>query len=476
MKRFTDTQKKWALTATMIALLGCSVSFNSNNTGNSSVDLASESEELMVPTNVKIGKEDIKVRLIKMSDKETTVVLPPQKNSEGKVLFECADCSTFVLNKKLRNDSDTIAEFQAEIVKKWTNTKEEKKEIVKAASDVKEERKTGGRRERIAKEDRDEDLRSDVDDEAADLASYVDEKCLGKSAKDSDRRERRNSKSVSCVSKYFLDYVKKYEISESVTAKYYQKMIEPKILNRIRDGIRSQTEDGLDSSDEAFETITTLLQELPTESSLLRKAIVMTSTKAVTKSASTARQMVAQATATHRTSDLAAAIDQINATGSLADNLSIMNQDALFNLNGDNNISMSEARNIYSSAYGRIAQDVKTGMMKWIPVQAMSNPNAVNVNAYQVPVIGNDMRIGYATELGQGVLAAPGSNNNSNWGNNNLLNGQQNNNGVLIAPQQLQQNTSNGTQFGQPRAVTPEAMRAAQNIRSQQGQAIWVQQ
>jgi hypothetical protein len=474
MKKFTDTQKKWALTATMIAALGCSVSFNSHTNGFASLDLASESDGhklIQVPTS----KGMLDVHLIAAGDK-TTAVTSPVKDAEGKATFDCKECiKTMTLDKKI---TDNVADIQVAIMAELVKAPAKKEEkVVKEASEVREERKTSGRDEAPLREERKSKLRSETNDEAELLADYIDDKCS--SGQDDDGRRRRSSnKSSNCVADNFLAYATKYKVSDSVLANYYIEEIEPDLAEQISGSIDSQDEDGYRESTNADETISKLLRKLPGDGTRkLRQAIVQTSTKAVVRSAAEARRLVLKAKQSRRTIDLKAAIDQINATGAYAEELRVFNQDALFDLDGNNKISQAQARSIYNSAYGNVVEDIKTGIVQWVPAQAYGNPNAINIDTYQLPTFKNGLNFG--SDIGGGVLRAPGYGNNDNsnssdWSGQGVNQGS--NNGVLIAPQMLQQNTSNGTQFGQPRTASPQALEAARQIRAQQGQSAWVQQ
>jgi hypothetical protein len=468
MKRFTDTQKKWALTATMIAVLGCSVSFNSNNTGNSSVDLASESEELMVPTNVKIGKEDIKVRLIKMSDKETTVVLPPQKNSEGKVLFECADCSTFVLNKKLRNDSDTIAEFQAEIVKKWTNTKEEKKEIVKAASDVKEDKED---REVSERDERREERRAEAKREKDE---YQDDLDLLKDAAEDCRSESTKSEKLKCVIDAYSDTLSQ-EISFTYKNRKGKTVKDSRPLNpkaalefytkNIESGVKSDLRRTGGNS-----ALYEVLASLPSDFNNVRQKALSSSTAALYEATVDYRDSIARAMQSRNPSDQVKAQQNQANLQQLNSSLSANNTSALLEASRRGNIEYSEARELFELGYERPASNLTDISSKWLTINSQGRI-VPNLNSYPLPTSisgsfdGMDLSERLSNMRADGVLPAPGSNttNPSNRSN-------------MVAPVLLQQNSSSGAQFGQPRSLSPEALRASQDIRSQQGQAIWVQQ
>jgi hypothetical protein len=466
MKKFTDTQKKWALTATMIAVLGCSVSFNSNNTGNSSVDLASESEELMVPTNVTIGKEDIKVRLIKMSDKETTVVLPPQKNSEGKVLFECADCSTFVLNKKLRNDSDTIAEFQAEIIKKWTSKKEEK--VVKEASgNVKEDKEDRDVSERDEKrEARRAEAKREKDE-------YQDDLDLLKDAAEDCRIESTKSEKLKCVIDVYSD-----TLSEEISFKYKNRKGETVTGSRqinakaaldfytknIESGVKSDLRRTGGNS-----ALYEVLASLPSDFNNVRQKALSSSTVALYEATVDYRDSIARAMQSR------SPVDQVRAQKNQSDlqelnkSLWANNSSALLEASRRGNIEYSEARELFELGYERPATSLDDISSKWLTLNAQGRI-VPNLNSYPLPTSisgsfdGLDLSQRLNNMRADGVLPAPGSTTNPSNRSN------------LVAPELLQQNSSDGLQFGQPRSLSPEALRASQQIRSQQGQNIWAQQ
>jgi hypothetical protein len=145
------------------------------------------------------------------------------------------------------------------------------------------------------------------------------------------------------------------------------------------------------------------------------------------------------------------------------------NSSALLEASRRGNIEYSEARELFELGYERPATSLDDISSKWLTLNAQGRI-VPNLNSYPLPTSisgsfdGLDLSQRLNNMRADGVLPAPGSTTNPSNRSN------------LVAPELLQQNSSDGLQFGQPRSLSPEALRASQQIRSQQGQNIWAQQ
>ena len=82
MKSFT-APKKWALTATLLAVLGFNVSFNNNTDGIASADFASTSSE--IEGKIHTAKGVIPVKYLNGGDDKVLAIIP-KTMTEGKIV------------------------------------------------------------------------------------------------------------------------------------------------------------------------------------------------------------------------------------------------------------------------------------------------------------------------------------------------------------------------------------------------------
>lgn len=471
MKKFTDTQKKWALTATMIAALGCSVSFNSG-TRSATLDLASESNT--ISDSVKVGNKVINVRLTSTIDQRTVIEQSPATDAEGKATFECDDCRTYIVKQPL-GDGKAMLEAVTKAIKiKYAESSVE--DSVMEAMDIRKDKsETARSKDKKSNHPEDHD-RLSRDDQYSLLEDNGDKKCYR-------RNERREDLEIAkCYAEAMISTLKENgkRISPEVAVLYYEK----NLSNDLAKGISKYTTSALDN--EAYETAMATLQKikrnLPERHAALYERVVFTAAKGLEKIALEARSLQR---------------DQ--------------NTVAL------GNWRMAEMTNMDTSLRQILQQDLKDSSL------GISGPK-VYVNAYQIPsqmildqfygVNRQQQNISGNAPQVPGIVPAPGYGNNVQ--NGRVVN--QNGNRQLIqvgnqiyqpitAPNTfgldelntlsndiqnsptadqviegrpaivvLPANTSNGVEFGTPRAVTQQALQEAQRIRAQQGQRIWVQQ
>lgn len=101
MKNFTYPQKKWVMTAALLAVLGMNVSFNSQKSGIASADFASTSADL-VESKVYTSEGAMPVKYIANGETQVLAVVP-KKMTEGKV---CDNCGYDTIPLTVQNKSD----------------------------------------------------------------------------------------------------------------------------------------------------------------------------------------------------------------------------------------------------------------------------------------------------------------------------------------------------------------------------------
>ena len=110
--KFTYTQKKWAMTGVLLAVLGFNVSMNKHTDGIASADFASESGDL-VESKIATADGVLNVKYIKSGENEVMAVIP--KVTEGKTCDVCG--TTYTLDASLEKNKSNIDELNVQLLK-----------------------------------------------------------------------------------------------------------------------------------------------------------------------------------------------------------------------------------------------------------------------------------------------------------------------------------------------------------------------
>lgn len=116
--KFTYTQKKWAMTGVLLAVLGFNVSMNKHTDGIASADFASESGDL-VESKIATADGVLNVKYIKSGENEVMAVIP--KVTEGKTCDVCG--TTYTLDASLEKNKSNIDELNVQLLKQISKGK-----------------------------------------------------------------------------------------------------------------------------------------------------------------------------------------------------------------------------------------------------------------------------------------------------------------------------------------------------------------
>lgn len=502
MKKFTDTQKKWALTATMIAVLGCSVSFNSQQYKVTSLELSSEAEvETATPKEKKLefAKLDLptadgmlKASLVSVGE-NTAVHLSPRTNTEGKAEFECPQCTedaiiikqpllksnlgniSVAIAAKLEKDKNKVVKVANETVKDDSDDSDVE---LSAKDKERDERKDEARKER---EERKAEAQREKD-------QYKDDMALLKDAmEDADcRSEETKAEKLECLTKTYMETldeeisvrykdrkgrtkIEKRPINSKAALDFYVKNIEPSLKSDLR---RS-------GGSSLFE----VLAGLPSDFNNVRERALSGTTAAFYQATVEYRDSILQAKQTQNPNDKLKAQQAQVMVQNLYRDLSQNNASALREAFERGNIGYDEATDLYDKGFDRVASNLFSGSSQWLTLNQQGRIVA-NLDAYTLPtpVGGNfdnlNLNTGRTNSI-PGAVPAPGYQNgrtaNARGSVNSasivaptaeeVVNGTARQAIVVIEP-----GNSEGLQFGQPRTLTPEAKAEADRRNLLQGE------
>ncbi|WP_413568780.1 hypothetical protein ACLWBD_14890 [Bdellovibrio sp. HCB117] len=106
MKTFTYPTHKWVLTATLLAVLGLNVSFNTHTAGVASADFASTEGEGITPSKIYTADGVVPVKYIDNGE-DKVLALVPKKMTEGKACDSCG-YESYPLSVKNKEDIDSL--------------------------------------------------------------------------------------------------------------------------------------------------------------------------------------------------------------------------------------------------------------------------------------------------------------------------------------------------------------------------------
>lgn len=493
MKKFTDTQKKWALTATMIAALGCSVSFNSQTNGMASLDLASEG----VTGTVEVEKNKIiNLRIKSTTDSQTIVEQSPAKDAEGKATFECNDCKTFIVPQPLGDGEEMLKAVSKAIKQKWSQNSienavakaidlrddkdEERAPETKESEEISErQRERDERREeaRLEREEKKAEQKREKDEYKNDMAR------LKKAAADADCKEFRNKgEKMQCLTQAYLstleeeiDFKVKDDKGRTVTESrpvnssaafdYFVKTIEPSLRSDIKRG-----------ASPAFHNF---LASIPPDFNNVREQVLSGTKTSYYEAAVEYRNSIVRAKTTQSPVDKRIALENKTYMLGLYDNLLSTNRSALFEASRRGNIEPGEMKDVFDRSFYRGASSIHDISSRWITFD-QRNQAIVNLDSYPLPtsISGSLDDLDFNSSLPPGVLPAPGSSRTTN------ARSAISSSGTLVSPSAdevldgtaqpaivvIQQGDSEGFQVGQPRTLTNEARAEADRRNLLQGQ------
>lgn len=467
MKKFTDTQKKWALTATMIAALGCSVSFNSG-TRSATLDLASESNT--ISDSVKVGNKVINVRLTSTADQRTVVEESPTTTAEGKATFECDDCRTYIVKQPLGDGEAMLKAVTKAIKLKYSNSVED---AVMDAMDVRKDEvaESRSRNDRPAPETEERRRGRLSEEEQLEILTDATKKCDTRRYDDDyDKSKCRATALVQALK------VHKGKISQKISSQFYRDEISDGFANQIAD-FNTLNGDTKEYIDDSLQEIKTLMKQLPKDQLLLRYELAATSAKAFAQK--------------YQQSQIDAMSNPFSAEGQrgILDTVFLQNQLYISNEGSlkSSGISLEDANKIFQYAYK-------------VPVDAIMHQNQLNNQNLN----GVNNNIGLNSRI-PGVVPAPGYENQNLNSRSNINNLGRNNlpvqqgslvlsdgtilpiAGAVIAPGEAQavqssngpqaiviirqQGNSDGLTFGQPRSISDAARAEADRRNLLQGRS-----
>lgn len=487
MKKFTDTQKKWALTATMIAVLGCSVSFNPHTNGFASLDMASSSD--VAVDELLRGDGEFDVTFARSGKKTTTVVSPKEVEGKASVDCGCLGNGTFVIEQEFKNDPNTIKQLKIATMALMDKMKAGKPEVVKVASapitakEIEKEKRTAKSNERKKGKTKetvlqDYDLIRDTvldacksDEDEPTYANCMSDELVAilndsNDGELSDNKERMNRKSA--------------KLYPEAAYKFFTEEIEPLLKEKIQAYASGPSVETSQGNNDAFKTIRNLTRNIPTGYASLRERVIGTSMTAVEVHAVQAQQFAMQYNTSKNPTFKQASLNSMGMVNEMSTQVMTFNQQNLNESFALHNSNINE-NSIILSAYQQADLDMKRAVLQLQRPQVSSSPTILPAT-YQFPnsfslegvdsiVVVPQSRTLDGTVSGSipGAVPAPGSRQSTRTGSTTLSNATQ---AIVIIPQ----GQSEGIEFGQPRGISAETERAWQQLRAQQGQRIWVQQ
>lgn len=274
MKTFTYSQKKWVMTATLLAVLGFNVSFNSHtNDGIATADFASTVTEGVVQGKIYTAAGVVPVKYIDNGEDKVLAIVP-KKMTEGKVCDSCG-YDSIPLNVKNKQDIDVL---NVELMK--SISKKSETPVAEKVEDKKESEAQG--------EEGEKDLKKDF---FADI-----EKCDSKE-KTSDLLSCRTSKFIKIIRSNTKDIEKEDAYS------YYKENIESLLASQVAESRRiinrqrrsavmpgqwspfAESDDFQESPaemrDDALKSMRELLSGIPAKFENIRRRLVLAQTEII---------------------------------------------------------------------------------------------------------------------------------------------------------------------------------------------------
>lgn len=446
MKKFTDTQKKWALTATMIAALGCSVSFNPHTNGYAALDFASTSSDV-VTKKLKLDDQVLKVHYIPTGKKTTAVVTGGS---------DCVVCNTYVIDKKLKDDADTLTDIQVELVQQIA-AKQDGEEVEESADDDRSERDEELEEARKERKEKIAEARKEKKKAKEDYKEIARRMKLADCGDDEMNFGMDRATCLSTELLSILDSKKQY--SSTAVFEYFSNEVQPKILEQLLDPstVNPNNPYSPKVADRALNAIKSLMKGLPSAYNTTRESVVYLGAQSIHASAALQQEYLSKFAATGSSEAKLYATAQQGWTTSLADNLkNIISTSAIMGGLAKGTISQSQANRIFQNNYELYANAVQAGTSLWT---VKGQP--INFGAYSLP------EPKYANVLGMpdmqpGVVQAEQGPDLSS--RILVIERGSNNNGAIPM---LQSNTSN-IQFGTPNQIDPRVQQQLMELRASQ--------
>ncbi|WP_373998247.1 hypothetical protein [Bdellovibrio bacteriovorus] len=264
MKTFTYPTHKWVLTATLLAVLGLNVSFNTHTAGVASADFASTEGEGITPSKIYTADGVVPVKYIDNGE-DKVLALVPKKMTEGKACDSCG-YESYPLSVKNKEDIDSLNVALMKAIGARLTTQEKPK--AEAAQEV------------VA----------DSDAEKKSILDQVAESC----------HALKESRVYNCLATKFVAALKSKDKSKNITAEealdFYNEEIKPRLLSKASDARRAyerslrvsmgqdalnslESSDGLMSNsrdliEELSKSVRELIEQVPGKYESTRKALL----------------------------------------------------------------------------------------------------------------------------------------------------------------------------------------------------------
>ncbi|MBV2169209.1 MAG: hypothetical protein KUL82_10935 [Bdellovibrio sp.] len=461
MKTFTYPQKKWVMTAALLAVLGFNVSLNSHQDGIASADFASTSGDL-VESRLVTTDGVMPVKYINNGESEVLAVVP-KKMTEGKVCDTCG-YETIPLTTKNKEDIDAL---NVQLLRALQKVRP-KAEVVAAEEDAAE----------------------------VTTEKVVVKKSPFDSIRKACKRITDRDEALTCNKERFIALLKdekqagKIEPNEAL--QFYKAEIQSRLVSQISEARRisararrAQTNmtswQAFQNSDDAFANtdliinkalfvIEDLVREVPTKFESVRQHLIVAETDIMKFEAAQIQQTKAQAEANKGTSEglflSQDAFARLNELESLRSVMSGKTVNALQEATGNNVITVE-----LNSTYNKFLQDFNTNLINALNGQGtMLNGITVNPAIDLSPRLTNPGR-----NTGGTIIVNPGVSTRTGA---NLTAPAAAGTQTILVPVQVQsaspsattlvmptQNT--GVSFGPMGPASPESLRMRAQIRGQ---------